>query len=81
MMKKSEIFRKRIVNIEFICFACYNNVEIENPVQRYWEKTYCKQKYPEKLQILCKNILQVSSKVTVFKNYLGNSNFVKKLLK
>ena len=28
-MEKSEIFHKRILNIEFICFACYNNAEIE----------------------------------------------------
>ena len=37
MMKKGEIFHKRIVNMEFICFLCYNNVEIANPLQKYWK--------------------------------------------
>ena len=35
MMKKGEFFLKRIVNIEFICFLFYNNLEIENSMQRY----------------------------------------------
>ena len=27
-------FLKRFVNIEFMCFACYDNAEIEKPVQK-----------------------------------------------
>ena len=32
--KKREKFLKRFINIEFLCFACYDNAEIEKPVQK-----------------------------------------------
>ena len=86
-------FLKRFVNIEFMCFACYDNAEIEKLVQKlqfYFKKIqrFCKfcKKILEILKILLQNycnqnFLQVSSKVTVFKYYLSNCNFIKKLLK
>ena len=91
--EKRENFLKRFVNIEFMCFACYDNAEIEKLVQKlqfYFKKIqrFCKfcNKILEILKILLQNycnqnFLQVSSKVTVFKYYLSNSNFIKKLLK
>ena len=32
--EKRENFLKRFVNIEFMCFGCYDNAEIEKPVQK-----------------------------------------------
>ena len=32
--EKSKTFLKRFVTIEFMCFACYDNAEIEKPVQK-----------------------------------------------
>ena len=32
--KKREKFLKIFINIEFLCFACYDNAEIEKPVQK-----------------------------------------------
>ena len=65
-MHKLKIMCKDIGNFKKNC------IQIVNYVKKYWkfEKNYCNQ-----------NLLQVSSKVTVFKIYLSNSNFVKKLLK
>ena len=71
-------FLKRFVNIEFMCFACYDNAEIEKPVQKlyfYLKKIqrFCKfcEKILEILRILLQNychqnILQVTLTVTVF---------------
>ena len=91
--KKGDIFKKNCkYSILYALHAMFENLKIEflrkNKKQCKKFHIFCKfcAKILEILKILLQNycyqsFLQVSSKVTVFKNYLSNSNFMKKLLK